>query len=123
MYAVSREIDFSSAHAIRDHQGGCQHMHGHNYRLTVVVKSETLNSMGMVIDFKDLNEILKSVVRSFDHAVLNEVPPFDHMNPTAENMARYFFEQIESKVTHSGIQVERVELRETPTACAYYMRT
>lgn len=120
MFTVFKEYSFSAAHAIRGHTRGCQNLHGHNYRVRVLVASETLDALGMVIDFADLKAIVEQVVGKFDHAVINEFAPFDaERNPTAEELARYVHEEVSRRLPE-GRSVRRVEIWETDASCASY---
>lgn len=121
MFTVSKELHFSSAHSIKGHTGGCEQIHGHNYRVKVVMGSSELDAMGMVMDFNELNHAMKQVANRFDHQNLNRVPPFDAINPTAENLARHFYEQISGIFKDHTARVIRVEVYETDASCAIYM--
>jgi 6-pyruvoyltetrahydropterin/6-carboxytetrahydropterin synthase len=122
VFTVFKEYSFSAAHAIRGHTGGCENLHGHNYRVRVQVTSERLDPLGMVIDFADLKSILEEVVGRFDHAVINDHPPFDvERNPTAEELARFVHEQVSSRLP-AGRTVRRVEVWETESSCAIFER-
>ena len=121
MFFVKREALFSAAHSLRGHQGGCEKGHGHNYRVVVTVRGEKLDPLGMVIDFKDLGAILDEILRPFDHTFLNDVPPFDTINATAENMAKYFFDRLREPVERAGSRLHRVEVFETARSSASYM--
>lgn len=119
MFTVFKDYNFSAGHAIRGHQGGCQNLHGHNYRVRVHVSAATLDRLGMVIDFADLKQIVDSVVGRFDHAVINDLPPFTERNTTAELLAEYVHEEV-SACLPAGRSVRRVEVWETETSCAIY---
>jgi 6-pyruvoyltetrahydropterin/6-carboxytetrahydropterin synthase len=120
MFTVFKDFTFAAAHAIRGHTRGCQNLHGHNYRVRVQVAAEQLDALGMVIDFADLKAILEQVVGRFDHAVINEHPPFDReRNPTAEELARYVWEEVGARLP-AGRKARRVEVWETETSCAIY---
>jgi len=120
MFTVFKDFTFAAAHAIRGHTRGCQNLHGHNYRVRVHVAAERLDAIGMVIDFADLKGILEQVVGRFDHAVINEHPPFDReRNTTAEELARYVFEETGPRLP-AGRLLRRVEVWETETSCAIY---
>lgn len=120
MFTVFKDFTFSAAHAIRGHTRGCENLHGHNYRVRVHVASETLDRLGMVIDFADLKAVLQEVLGPFDHAVINDIAPFDaERNTTAEELSRYTFEQVSGRLEDELI-VRRVEVWENETACAIY---
>jgi len=120
MFTVCKDFNFSAAHAIRGHTRGCQNLHGHNYRVRVFVAAERLDELGMVIDFADLKAIVGAVVGKFDHAVINDHPPFDEeRNTTAEQLAQYVCEEVGARLP-AGRTVARVEVWETETSCASF---
>ena len=119
MFTVFKDYVFAAGHAIRGHQGGCQNLHGHNYRVRVHVTAERLDALGMVIDFADLKRIVESVLGRFDHAVINDLPPFDRRNTTAELIAEYAGEEV-ARLLPDGRRVRRVEVWETETSCAIW---
>lgn len=120
MFTVFKDFTFAAAHAIRGHTRGCQNLHGHNYRVRVHVASETLDELGMVVDFADLKTILNEVLGRFDHAVINDFPPFDaERNTTAEELSRYTFEEVGARL-EPHLTVRKVEVWENDTACAIY---
>jgi 6-pyruvoyltetrahydropterin/6-carboxytetrahydropterin synthase len=123
MYTIFKDFSFSAAHAIRGHTRGCQNLHGHNYRVRVHLAAGELDALGMVLDFSDLKTMMQEIVGPFDHQVINEIPPFDERNTTAELISRYVFEEIERLLgDQERVRVVRVEVWETDTSCAAYER-
>lgn len=118
MYRLRVEGDFSSAHFLRDYEGKCKHLHGHNWLVRMTVCGEKLDHRGMLVDFKDLRKNLRETLSRLDHGCLNEIPPFDKENPTAENLAKWVFEQMSGKVGNA--EVERVEIFENSGSVAEY---
>ena len=112
MYKLSVELDFSSAHNLRDYQGKCENLHGHNWKVRLKVSSDKLDSQGMVCDFTLLKKILKEILEQVDHKYLNEISPFDEINPTTENIARWVTEQVEPRLP-SGVSVSMVTVWES----------
>ncbi|HKI86660.1 MAG TPA: 6-carboxytetrahydropterin synthase QueD [Thermoanaerobaculia bacterium] len=112
MYTISKDFTFSSAHAIRGHTRGCQNLHGHNYRVRIEVGAQSLDELGMVLDFSDLKAMANEILGPFDHHVINEVAPFDQRNTTAELLAEYVFEELERRLPRR-VEVMRVEVWET----------
>lgn len=98
MYIASIRTTFSAAHYIKGYEGNCAQQHGHNYRVEVHVASPTVNDTGLSVDFRKLKHMAVEVVAELDHHMLNDLPFFAENNPTAENIARYIFEQIEPKL-------------------------
>jgi 6-pyruvoyltetrahydropterin/6-carboxytetrahydropterin synthase len=119
MFTIFKDYSFAAGHAIRGHTRGCQNLHGHNYKVRVHVACATLDALGMVIDFADLKAIVDEVVGKFDHAVINEIPPFDVRNTTAELIAQYVHEEVAPRLP-AGRTVARVEVWETESSCAVY---
>ena len=92
MFQVSVEETFSAGHALRGYKGKCENPHGHNYRVRVDVAGEQLDSIGLLMDFSQLKKILRDLIGGVDHKFLNDQPPFDAINPSAENMAKFLTE-------------------------------
>ena len=126
MHSIFKDFSFAAAHAIRGHTRGCQNLHGHNYRVRVHLRARRLDDLGMVLDFADLKSIMQEILGPFDHRVINEVPPFDQRNTTAELLAEYVFGEVAKRLPESAgprrqrIEVARVEVWENDTAGAAY---
>ncbi len=120
MFTIFKDYDFAAAHAIRGHQGGCQNLHGHNYRVRVHVAARTLDALGMVVDFADLKKVLAEVLDPFDHQVINEVPPFTERNTTAELLAQYAYEETARRLDDGRVRVAKVEVWENDSSSAAY---
>lgn len=120
-YELSIEGGFAAAHNLREYEGECERLHGHNWRVEVCVAAEELDGLGMVIDFRDLKAALAEVLSRLDHGYLNEVPPFDTLNPTTENLCRYIAEQVQQKLP-CRVSVRRVSCWESDTCSATYIR-
>jgi 6-pyruvoyltetrahydropterin/6-carboxytetrahydropterin synthase len=124
MFEVSVEETFAAGHALRGYRGKCENVHGHNYRVRAIVAGEALDAAGLLVDFVDLKQILRAIIENLDHRFLNDVPPFDTMNPTAENMAQYFHQEMSRRLDGAGrpnpVRVAEVKVWETDTATATY---
>jgi 6-pyruvoyltetrahydropterin/6-carboxytetrahydropterin synthase len=123
MFEVTVEAHFSSGHFLREYHGKCENPHGHNYRVLVTLAGEELESNGLLLDFKVLKDILKPVVNYLDHHMINELPPFDVVNPSAENLAKYFFDETNARlkdVTAGRVRVKSSTIFETDTSQATY---
>ena len=118
MFEVTVRSDFGSAHNLRGYKGKCEDLHGHNWKVSVSACSETLDGLGMVVDFKELKEILEKVIFDLDHKYLNEIKPFDEINPTSENIAKYIFDSIVKQ--KNSICLKEVIVWETDSSCAKY---
>ena len=119
-YTLKIVTDFASAHTLRDYPGACSRMHGHNWKVEVEVLAAELDPVGMGLDFKIIKRTTKEITDQLDHQYLNELPAFAHMNPTAENIAVYIFEQVSERLNTSVIKVKAVILWETERACVRY---
>jgi len=122
MYTIFKEYKFAAAHAIRGHTGGCENLHGHNYRVRVHVAAKELDSLGMVVDFADLKAVLDEVAGPFDHRVVNDIPPFDERNTTAELLSSYFFDEVARRIDDDRVRVVEVEVWENDSSSARYRR-
>jgi 6-pyruvoyltetrahydropterin/6-carboxytetrahydropterin synthase len=125
LFTIFKDYTFSAAHQILGHTRGCQNLHGHNYRVRVHVASETLDRLGMVVDFFDLKQILGAVLDPFDHRVINEVAPFDQRSTSAEELARYVHDEVAGRLGQlisdgRRVTVRRVEVWESESSCAIY---
>ncbi len=124
MYEISIERTFASSHALRGYQGKCEHLHGHNYRVRVTLEGGQLDEAGLLVDFGDLKRVVSSIAEYLDHRHINDLPPFDVLNPTAENMARYFHEEIEKRLPELApgrdVHLQEVRIWETDTSVAAY---
>ncbi|MDP8216674.1 MAG: 6-carboxytetrahydropterin synthase QueD [Candidatus Kaelpia imicola] len=120
MYQISIKYSFSAAHNLREYKGKCENLHGHNWNVEVYVESDRLNEEGMVIDFIDFKTVLKGILVKLDHKYINEIKPFDSLNPTSENIACYIFKAMGEALPENGIKVKRVDVWETDSSKASY---
>ena len=121
MFEVTIEETFAAGHALRNYRGKCENVHGHNYRCQVTLEGAELDEIGLLVDFVELKRVVHTVLDRMDHQWLNEFPPFDVLNPSAENMARYIYQQVnEGLKPREGVRVSLVRLWETDTAHATY---
>ena len=121
MFEVSVEYTFAAGHALRGYKGKCENVHGHNYKVHLVVGGEELDSTGMLIDFVEVRKLIKELVERLDHRFLNDVAPFDKLNPSAENIAKYFSDELEPHVSDRGLRLQAVTIWETDTTSATYL--
>jgi 6-pyruvoyltetrahydropterin/6-carboxytetrahydropterin synthase len=119
-YTLKVVTDFAAAHTLQDYPGACSRMHGHNWKVEVEVSASQLDDIGMAIDFKHIKQAAREVGGKLDHRYLNEIPPFDQVNPTAENIAAYLYKNIGDMINNEQIQVCAVTLWETERACVRY---
>jgi 6-pyruvoyltetrahydropterin/6-carboxytetrahydropterin synthase len=114
------ETHFAAAHNLRGYDGACERLHGHNWRVEVMVSAEKLDSIDMAIDFKVLKTETAKVVERLDHYYLNEVAPFDKLNTTAENIAKYIYEELSKVLNDGNIKVRKIRVWESERAAAAY---
>jgi 6-pyruvoyltetrahydropterin/6-carboxytetrahydropterin synthase len=119
-FEVMIERNFSSAHQLRGYRGKCENLHGHNYRIEIYARGRELNNIGLLIDFVELKAAADEVVQYLDHQNINELVPFNEVQPSAENLAKYFLERVNKKVADERVQVYKVRCFETPTSVATY---
>jgi 6-pyruvoyltetrahydropterin/6-carboxytetrahydropterin synthase len=120
MFEISVEHTFAAGHALRNYKGKCENIHGHNYKVRVTLAGDKLNAEGLLMDFVDLRSEIKKLVEKLDHHFLNDIPPFDQLNPTAENLAKYICDEIEPRARNQDLQVQGVTVWETDTTSATY---
>src|SRR5258708_17038 len=99
MFDVCVEQTFAAAHALRNYKGGCENTHGHNFKVRVSLQGDQLDQAGLLVDFLDVKALMDGAIGRLDHQFLNEVKPFDTINPSAENIARYFFDEMSRGLT------------------------
>jgi 6-pyruvoyltetrahydropterin/6-carboxytetrahydropterin synthase len=122
MFQVSVEETFSSGHALRGYKGKCENPHGHNYRVQVTLEGPQLDAIGLLVDFTELKEVMRNIIKRLDHQFINDLEPFKTVNPSAENIAKYFYDEISGKLVGlpPGAKITNVVIWETDTAMARY---
>lgn len=119
-YELSIETHFSAAHQLRGYAGDCARLHGHNWHVKIYVSCNELDELGMGVDYKIIKREVKAALAPWDHYNLNDVPPFDVINPTSENVARILCQQMQQRLDDDRVRVSRVEIAETCTAKVVY---
>jgi 6-pyruvoyltetrahydropterin/6-carboxytetrahydropterin synthase len=123
MYEVTVEAGFSSGHYLRNYVGKCENPHGHNYRVLVTLAGAELDDSGLLLDFKLLKNVLRPTIDYLDHNMINDLEPFTTLNPSAENLARYFFDRTATQLhemTAGRVRVKDCTVYETDTSYARY---
>jgi 6-pyruvoyltetrahydropterin/6-carboxytetrahydropterin synthase len=122
MYEVSVDETFAAAHNLRNYHGKCEDLHGHNYKVRVVLAGKELDETGLLYDFVHLKRVIQEVIGSLDHKYLNELAPFDKLNPSAENIAKYIYDRSASQLlkTPNAAGIASVTVWETETSAATY---
>ena len=123
MYQVTVEDTFAAGHYLRNYRGKCENPHGHNYKVRITLQGKELDKAGLLLDFKELKLVMKPVIDRLDHRMINEIAPFTELNPSAENLARYFFDETNRALatsTDGRVSVKDVTIYETDTTTASY---
>ena len=123
MFEVTVEDSFAAGHYLRNYGGKCENPHGHNYKIRVTLAGNELDKAGLLLDFKDLRDVMKPVIDRLDHQMINDIEPFTNLNPSAENLAKYFFDKTNGRLhssTNGRVRVKTVTVFETDTTTATY---
>ena len=120
MYEIAVESHFDAAHFLRGYQGKCEALHGHRFRVVARISAAGLDDIGMAYDFTKLRKHLNDILGKFDHTCLNDVPPFDEINPSSEHLATIIYRELREKLTGAPVSVSSVEVWESPQSGATY---
>ena len=123
MFEVTVEDSFAAGHYLRNYKGKCENPHGHNYKVRVTLQGRELDPAGLLLDFKDLKVVMKPTIDRLDHQMMNDIEPFKTLNPSAENLAKYFFDETNTRLksaTSGRVSVKVVTIWETDTTTATY---
>jgi len=120
-FEVMIERNFSSAHQLRGYKGKCENLHGHNYRVEIYARGCELDNIGLLVDFVELKAAADELVQYLDHRNINDLAPFDKLQPSAENLAKYILERVAERVDDGRVEIYKVRCFETPTSVATYM--
>ena len=118
MFELSIKSDFASAHFLKGYDGPCKDLHGHTWKVEVVLQSEKLNSVGLVIDFKEIKKQLKEFLMAIDHVNLNDLSYFQQVNPSTENLAKYIYDGFSKGI--QPLKIKRVTVWESDVASVTY---
>ncbi len=120
MYELRVVSQFAAAHQLRGFEGGCENLHGHNWKVEVYVTGNKLEQDGLLIDFRVIKEKTETLLEKLDHKLLNDLDPFLTLNPSSENIARHLFESLSSEFNNQNVRVNKITVWESDTACASY---
>lgn len=123
MYEVTVGAEFAAGHYLRNYRGKCENPHGHNYKVKITLWGSHLDAAGLLLDFKQLKHVMRPVVDRLDHQMINDIEPFTQLNPSAENLARYFFDETNAQLrdmTQGRVHVKDCTIYETDTTTATY---
>ena len=112
-YLLKTHVHFAAAHQLRGYQGDCEQLHGHNYKVEIEVHAARLGQLGMAVDFRAIRAKAREVVDGLDHRFLNEIPPFDEVNPTAEHIAAYIYEGLARRLSDEAVELHAITVWET----------
>ncbi len=121
MFELKIITQFAAAHRLRNFQGKCEQLHGHNWKVEVFVRADQLDSAGLVRDFGEIKSVTREVLNGLDHQYLNELPPFQQENPSSEHIARYLFQQLSPLLNDESARVNKISVWESDTSCATYL--
>jgi len=122
MYELKIITDFAAAHQLRNFGGECERLHGHNWRIEVILSGDRLNKVGLLIDFKEVKRAANKILHDLDHSYLNDLPQFRDENPSSENIAAYLFQRLSSELNSGHLKVTKVTAWESDSACASYSK-
>ena len=121
MFELTICVNFEAAHYINNYPGKCSRLHGHNWKVEVTICGKKLGELGMLIDFRDLKAAVNTIMVDLDHYCLNEIEPFLNMNPTAENIAKYVYDELgKSHEFGDDVTLRSVKVWESPNSAAAY---
>ncbi len=121
MYELKIITEFSAAHNLRNFRGKCEALHGHNWKVEVVLSGKHLDDSGVVLDFAEVKGATSEIMSEIDHRYLNDLPFFTENNPSSENIARYIFHRLQEKIDNDRVTIKRVTAWESQDACASYL--
>ena len=120
MYEISVEKHFDAAHFLRGYKGKCEALHGHRFRVVARVRASGLDDIGIAYDFTELKQHLNDIMARFDHTCINDVPPFDKINASSENVAATIYDELKRKLASAPVTVSSVEVWESPQTGVVY---
>ena len=120
MYQISVEQHFDAAHFLRGYRGKCEALHGHRFRVVVKIAASDVDDIGMAYDFVELKQHLGAILSKFDHTCLNDMAPFDKINPSSENIAATVYNELQSRLAGASVSLSCVEVWESPQTGVTY---
>jgi 6-pyruvoyltetrahydropterin/6-carboxytetrahydropterin synthase len=122
MFEVYVDEQFAAAHNLRNYKGKCENLHGHNYKVRITLAGPQLDDVGLLYDFVHLKQVIQGVIRTLDHKYLNELKPFDVLNPSAENIAKHIYDETSKQMhqTPNGAGISSITVWESDVTAATY---
>lgn len=121
MFELTVTSHFAAAHALKNFEGPCESLHGHNWKVEVTVVGQDLDEAGMVVDFGQLKKMTNQALDELDHSYLNELEAFKDQSPSSENIARHLFDRLSRDLNGPGLKVVRVTAWESETSRVSYL--
>jgi 6-pyruvoyltetrahydropterin/6-carboxytetrahydropterin synthase len=121
MFEIKIISDFAAAHNLRNFRGRCENLHGHNWKVEVILRGSKLNETEMVIDFGEVKQATRDLLARLDHTYLNDLPYFQTRNPSSENIAYYLYQGLAAELDNEDRWVYKVSAWESKDACATYI--
>lgn len=118
MFEITVVQDFAAAHKLKKYQGQCSALHGHTWKVELTISGHELDEMGLLIDFREVKKAMLEFLGNYDHGYLNEIPPFDQINPSAENLAKTIFDSM--KIYFPKHQIKKVKVWESANSYSVY---
>jgi len=122
LFEIKVTGSFAAAHNLKGFRGKCENLHGHNWKVEIVLRGKSLDKSGILIDFAEVKAAAREALEELDHVYLNELPYFSENNPSSENIARFIFERLSEKFNNENSRLHSVSAWESPDACATYMK-
>ena len=120
MYYLKIVDYFAAAHNLINYKGKCEELHGHNWKVEILVKGDKLDKAGMLIDFKILKKFLKEILELLDHKYINQIEYFKGISPSSENIAKFIFEKMKEKLKDTNAEISEVRCWESINSCAIF---
>ena len=120
MYEIAVEGHFDAAHFLRGYRGKCEALHGHRFRVVARISAGKLDDAGIAYDFTELKKHLNDILYKFDHICLNDVPPFDRINPSSEHLATIIHDELKTRLAETPASVSSIEVWESPQSWVTY---
>ncbi len=123
MFELTVGGHFDAAHYLREYKGKCARIHGHTWRVVVKIRGTKIDKTGMLVDFSLVKSKLQEVINLLDHILLNEIPDFSQVNPTAENISQYIYHRLEVSLCDYAVTIFSVTVWESPDTAATYFKS
>ena len=123
MYHLTIQTHFAAAHNLLNYDGDCENLHGHNWKVEVTVKTESLDDAGLGLDFKILKKHTNKIMDSLDHKYLNDLEPFRGISPSSEYISKFIFDKLKKELHRYDVELEKITVWESDNAYATYTQS